>query len=214
LDTLIAFSKEHANALVLGLGGGLNANLLVQKNYETEGVELDGRIIDVAKKYFDLRPEVKTLCEDARYYLNHCTKKYTIVLIDIFKAEEQPSHVLTSESLEQLKRNLKDSALVLINWHGYMNGSRGEGTQTLYQTLVRAGFNVSICSESADENYRNLIFVASMQKLPLLVDEINSKIPSSNELNTDDRPVLERYNAEANKTWRVNYLRYYQANSR
>jgi spermidine synthase len=214
LDTLIAFSKEHANALVLGLGGGLNANLLVQKNYETEGVELDGRIIDVAKKYFDLRPEVKTLCEDARYYLNHCTKKYTIVLIDIFKAEEQPSHVLTTESLEQLKRNLKDSALVLINWHGYMNGSRGEGTQTLYQTLVRAGFNVSICSESADENYRNLIFVASMQKLPLLAYEINSKIPSSNELNTDDRPVLERYNAEANKTWRVNYLRYYQANSR
>jgi hypothetical protein len=36
------------------------------------------------------------------------------------------------------------------------------------------------------------------------------ELPLIDLINTDDKPVLEKYNANANKTWRTNYLRYYQ----
>jgi hypothetical protein len=210
LDTLIPFSATHENALVLGLGGGLTANLLAQKHYITEGVELDNRIIAAAKDYFYLARQVRTVYADARYFLNTCTAHYAVVLVDVFKAEEQPSHILTLESLTRLKKNLTPSARLLINWHGYSTGEKGRGTAILYRTLVAAGFHVSVCSMSDSEDQRNLIFVASVNPLNTLPFQLDETFATTGPVNTDDLPLLEKYNARANKTWRTNYLRYYQ----
>jgi spermidine synthase len=220
LDNMIPEAVESRNALVLGLGGGLTSNLLVKKGYRVIGVEFDQRIIDAAKKYFFLDNSVKCVCEDARYYINHCDKKFSLVLFDVFKAEEQPDHVLTIESLERLKKNLDAGALIYINWHGYASGNEGKGTSVLYNTLVKADFKVMVSSFSDDEAHRNIVFLAALNDLK--EDEAASKYAFRSypaiingkkdpEINTDDRPVLERYNAPANKAWRSNYLRYYQS---
>lgn len=210
LDTLIPAKKRPGKALVLGLGGGLTANLLEEKNYRTDGVEFDRRIIKAARDYFYLDKRVNAIYADARYFLNSCDKLYDIVLVDLFKAEEQPSHVITRESLQRLKKNLSDSALLLINWHGYLQGNDGMGTGILYYTLVDSDFNVKLCSVSHDENHRNIMFVASLRalkKLPFQLDEA----PAQTQLvNTDNLPLLEKYNARANKKWRAAYLKYYQ----
>jgi len=211
LDTLVPHSKIPASALVLGLGGGLTANLFAEKNYTTDGVEFDKGIIEAAQSFFELNKNVKPYCDDARYFLNHCDKKYDLILFDIFKAEEQPSHVLTMESLKQLKANISDSTLLIINWHGYMKGANGMGSSILFNTLKSSGYNVKICSSSNDENYRNLLFVCSLKALNKLPFEIEPEFEGTSLVNTDDRPLFEKYNALANKTWRSNYLRYYQA---
>lgn len=210
LDTLVPISKNRGSALVLGLGGGLVANMLVEKNYETDAVEIDQRIIDVAGSFFNLQRSVHSFCGDARYFLNTCKKRYDIIVIDIFKAEEQPSHIVTIESLEALKKNLGGGGRIFINWHGYIAGNRGLGTRILYNTLLKAGYSVRICSRSKDENYRNLLFVAATRELPNLVFELDEMNYPTDLANTDDLPILEKFNAEANKSWRVNYLRYYQ----
>lgn len=212
LDTLVPYSETPKKALVLGLGGGLTANLLIEKNYKITGVEFDERIIEASRNYFFLDPSVQTFCEDARYYLNHCTEKYDLVLFDIFKAEEQPGHVITIESLERLKENLNEDAIVYINWHGYTNEKLGKGTSVVYNTLKNSGFKIKLCALSGDENHRNIMFVGTLssreiEKIPF---EIHDKLPPIVTLNTDDIQVLEKFNAEANKTWRNNYLRYYQ----
>ncbi|MDP1801002.1 MAG: fused MFS/spermidine synthase, partial [Bacteroidota bacterium] len=214
LDTLIPNSSTPKTALVLGLGGGLTANLLQEKNYNTDGVEFDKNIIDAAVNYFDLNKNVKAICSDARYFLNHTTKKYDLVLVDIFKAEEQPSHVLTMESLDKLKQNLSDSALLIINWHGYLLGEKGMGTAVLNNTLQRSGYSVSICTSSEDENYRNLLFVCSIKGTGSKPFQISAVPEKTDLVNTDDQPLFEKYNALANKTWRANYLNYYQSASK
>jgi predicted membrane-bound spermidine synthase len=201
---------DQKQALVLGLGGGLAANLLVSKNYSVDGVEFDNRIIDAAKQYFYLNKSVNAVCADARYFLNHCTKKYDVVLVDIFKAEEQPSHVLTWQSLEQLKNNLTKNAIILINWHGYISDNKGLGTTILCNTLTKAGFNVQLNSMSKDENYRNIVFVASLHPITPCNYQLTETLSKCDLINTDNYPLLEKYNASANKTWRSNYLRYYQ----
>ncbi|WP_317897341.1 fused MFS/spermidine synthase [Aurantibacillus circumpalustris] len=211
VDTLVPNSIGPKKALLLGLGGGLIANLLESKNYRTDGVELDERIIEAAKKFFFLNENVNTFYEDARYFLNKCEENYSVVMVDVFKGEEQPSHVLTKESLEKIKTNLSDSGLILINWHGYISGKNGTGTAILYNTLIKSGFNVKLCSYSNDENYRNVLFVASLSKLSTLPFELHEQIQETNLINSDKFPLLEKYNAEANKAWRLNYLRYYQS---
>lgn len=211
LDTLIPFSKmKKGKALVLGLGGGLAANLLVEKNYEVDGVELDKRIIKVAKDFFYLDKSVLGIDEDARYFLNKTIASYDVVLIDVFKAEEQPSHILTIESLKQLKKNLSDSSFIFINWHGYVNNNLGIGTSILYNTLTTAGFNVELCSKIKDENSRNIIFVASLNPLKNIPFKLEEELVNTTLVNSDNLPLQEKYNALANKTWRANYLRFYQ----
>lgn len=210
LDSLIPSVNAVKPALVLGLGGGLTANLLQKKGYATEGVEFDERIIEAARNYFYLDTNVRSYYADARYFLNTSKKKYALVLVDVFKAEEQPSHVITCESLNHLKENLTEDALLFINWHGYTSGQNGMGTRILYNTLQESGFNVKLCSASANENYRNVIFVASLNPLQNLRFELHEPLASNHLVNTDNRPLLEKYNARVNKTWRLNYLRYYQ----
>lgn len=210
LDTIVPSTNKGGEALVLGLGGGLAANLFQKKGYHTDGVELDERIIEAAKTYFYLDKKVSCYYEDARYFLNKCDKKYEIVLVDVFKAEEQPSHVITTESLAKLKQNLSEKASLVINWHGYTQGENGMGTAILYNTLVKSGFKVKLCSVSADEGHRNILFVASLKELPLLPYELSETLNQTTLINTDGKPLLEKYNAKVNKTWRLNYLRYYQ----
>lgn len=210
LDTLISANEKGERAMVLGLGAGLTANMLTFKGYSVEGVEFDRRIISAAERYFLLDPHVKTFCADARYYLNTCKGKYKIVLFDVFKAEEQPSHVATLESFLKLKNHLYPSSLVFINWHGYTKGSNGRGTAILYNTLMSAGYSVKLTSFSNEEDHRNIMFVASLNPLPTMAFELSEPLSENNLVNTDDRPLLEKHTASANKAWRLSYLRYYQ----
>jgi spermidine synthase len=210
LDSLIPFVNEEKSALVLGLGGGLTANLLEQKNYRTDGVEFDERIIAAASDFFFLDKRVNAVYSDARYFLNTCKKKYDVVLVDVFKAEEQPSHVITLESLQKLKSNLTDNGIVFVNWHGYLSGKQGLGSRILYNTLKQGGFKVKLYSTSEDENHRNIIFVAFRSGFSKTQFQLDEPFEETDLVNTDNHPLLEKYNAAANKAWRSNYLRYYQ----
>jgi SAM-dependent methyltransferase len=194
---------------VLGLGGGLTSNLLVAKGYYVEGVELDERIINVARDYFFLDKNIESFCDDARHFINLCNKEYEVILIDVFKAEEQPVHVITSESLSKLKHMLKPKGQLIINWHGYLAGERGLGTSVLLNTLKRNGFNYKLCSKSNNEDQRNIVVFASTSEITSMQFEINEAVIPTDLLNSDARPLLEKYNVLANQSWRKNYLQYY-----
>lgn len=200
---------ESGNALVLGLGGGVTSNLLVKKGFKVTGVELDERIIDVAKDYFNLNKSVNAVCDDGRHFINQCKETYNLILIDIFKAEEQPSHVLTIESLEKLKKMMLPNASLIINWHGYVEGERGKGTSILLNTLKKSGFNYKMAATSDKEDERNLVFLASLGEPSVKQFEVKTAIESTDLVNSDGRPVLEKYNALANQSWRKNYILYY-----
>jgi spermidine synthase len=211
LDSLLPSSVENKRALVLGLGAGLSAEQLWQKGYETEAVEFDGRITEAARRFFYLRAQIKTYTEDARCFLNRTSEKYDLILADLFKAEEQPSHVFTLESLRALRmRNLTPDGRLLITWHGYYDLPLGKGTQVLLNTLHRAGFKTRICAQTESEASRNLLIIASSGEPLHYQHEQDLAAIGTQELNTDDHPCLESNNARANKAWREAYLRYYQ----
>jgi predicted membrane-bound spermidine synthase len=206
---LLYFPKDKA--LILGLGGGVVANMLQEHAYDVTAVEFDERIISMSKQFFSLQYNIKTVCADARYYINNSKEKYNVILFDVFKAEEQPSHVITKESLEKLKNLLDTNGVVLINTHGYLKDKKGLGTQCMLATLKNAGFSIKICTFSEDEDYRNLLIVASQKTLEAtLNNELYPIMYTSLEtINTDNKPILESLNADANQSWRSNYLKNY-----
>lgn len=210
---LLEDNLEHCprgKALVLGLGGGIVSNMLQAHGYAVTAVEFDSRIIEAARTFFYLDPSVTAVADDARHYLNGSSEKFNLVLFDIFKAEEQPSHVLTLESLQKLKAQLYPGGVVVINTHGYLAGDKGKGTQCLLATLSKAGFHLKVCSKSHDEDYRNLLIYASPDPFnTALGQEISFELNDTALVNSDLKPVLEKLNAPANQAWRAHYIRNY-----
>lgn len=109
------------NVLMIGLGGGAIPSQLLkncQKDFHVEGIELDGRVIDVATKYFGLQPSdslavqqgdgleaVRTRVGDGR--------RYDAVLIDCFaKGGITPLPCRSEELLGQMKLLLKPKGFI------------------------------------------------------------------------------------------------------
>jgi predicted membrane-bound spermidine synthase len=208
LDSNFNYVNE-GKALVLGLGGGITANMFLKKNYAVTGVEFDETIIGAAKEYFFMDARINAVCDDARHFVNQTADTYDVILMDLFKAEEQPSHVVTQESFEKVRSILSKNGRLVINWHGYSKGQRGMGTAVLLNTLKKSGYNFRLASFKTNEDERNLVIFASVEPLPPLEFEIADDTEPTSLVNSDSRPLMEKYNAEANQSWRKNYILYY-----
>ena len=208
---LALIMPQPKTALVLGLGGGVLSNVLAKRDILVTGVELDKRVIEVAKKYFNLSDKVNVVADDARHALYQLNNKYDIVVIDLFSGEVTPSHVLSKECFTKIKSLLNSDGFIFINTYGYLASNAGKGNQILLNTLKQAGFTYTICytGDVSHEDYRNLLLFASVKKLPTLYASLPEKeIPhfETTLITTDDKPVIEFANANAVKRWRYSYL--------
>lgn len=111
--------------LILGLGGGCAPYIISQfyPDIVTDGVEIDGGLIDVARPYFPFA-SIKNLqvhISDARFFLHSSRVNYDIVVVDAFRPPHIPFHVATAEFFAQVKQHLAENGIMAMNV-----GSRGE----------------------------------------------------------------------------------------
>jgi predicted membrane-bound spermidine synthase len=226
--------KEPSNALVLGLGGGIVPLFLgdkAQLNYTIDAVELDKDIASFARDYFFLNYDVNVIEDDARRFLNANEKKYDLIVMDIFNGEIAPSHVLSLEALDRIKKSLSQKGFVIINFNGQLSSEAGISARSLLKTLLSSGFKVEILPtfEKGERN-RNNLFIASLQpldfnkiKVPVTyIDEkknlkeyeIQKNLIDQKRLNlstarviSDNFPMMEQLNQKAARQWREDYLK-------
>lgn len=209
--------SKPQNALLLGLGGGAQANELCRQNVKVTAVELDERIVDVSKKYFNLNSAVNIIQDDARHALYKLQEKFDLVLMDIFNAEVTPAHALSVQSFEKIRSLLTANGLIVINTYGYLNDPAATGNLILLNTLKKAGFETKICyiGDKQREDYRNFEIFASVNPITQnLVAALEEPVPDLNSIpvNTDLKPILEYANANAAKKRRLSYLNSFIAN--
>lgn len=225
--------KNPSNALVLGLGGGIVPLFLGDKsqlNYTIDAVELDKGIASFAREYFFLNDAVNVIEDDARRFLNANEQKYDLIVMDIFNGEIAPSHVLSLEALEQVKRALSKQGFVVINFNGHLTGEAGISARSLLKTLKASGFKVDILpSLEKGERNRNNLFIASINSLdykkitiPITFLEKNKEkeydirknLINQKTINltnariiSDNFPLMEQLNQMAARQWREDYLK-------
>ena len=114
----IDWSKVQ-RALILGFGAGCTVPLIqqYQPNCAIVGVEVDGKVIELGKKYFNLDKLVNTkvIVSSAYGYINSSTEKYDLIIIDIFVDVNVPKEVETKGFLIPLKNLLNENGLVIFN---------------------------------------------------------------------------------------------------
>lgn len=217
--------KESSSVLLIGFGGGSLARELKQLKFNFEVVELDERIIPLAKKYFYFDTDkIKYTIDDARHFIRKSEKKFDLIIYDVLSGEVQPNYVFTIESLKELKKVLNPNALIIINYQGILNDSGDKAFYALYKTFQTAGF-YSYYWATNPSAFDDIVFVISRE--PVDFSKINQnglnecckaspvvksflKNPASIvktsldnvQALTDDKPILDQLNHNAMLHWR------------
>jgi spermidine synthase len=212
---------EGSSALILGLGAGSLVRELELIGFKVEGVEIDPRIVHLARKYFHLSPMASVAIDDGRHFLRVSDKKYDLIVLDCFAGERIPGHLLTLEAFRTVRERLTDRGIVLINYTGYTEGERGYGSRSIARTMKEAGFSVSCFGTGPNEEGRNLIIAGNAaspteknrkngcceEHLQLIFTNPVDLFKEDAMVLTDDRGELELFNVEYHEFVRRRCLR-------
>jgi spermidine synthase len=115
--------------LVLGLGAGTTFRVLegaLPQGVELEawGVELDARIVELGRRWFDLPPDspqrVVLAGEDARSALRRLPTDFDLIVLDAYSNQvEIPAHLSTLEFFEEVRAHLAPRGWLAVNAGGF-----------------------------------------------------------------------------------------------
>jgi spermidine synthase len=81
-----------------------------------DGVEIDGELTDIGRRWFDLRgPRLHTHTADARPYLRRTTERYDVIIVDAYRQPYIPFYLATKEFFALARSRLRPGGVVLIN---------------------------------------------------------------------------------------------------
>ena len=184
-------------AAVLGLAGGTLTRQLTTyyPNWAVTGVELDGQIVDVAKRYFHLAEQPITIVvDDGRNFMQTTTEQFDVIFIDVFTNEYYiPWHMTTLEFMETLAEHQPADGMIALNI-----GSAGEDTylfKAMLNTLQAVYPYVYVQAVPDSINYA--VF-ASRQ--PLSIEAKQYEPDHAVPVLTDNRAPVELYTEQM--VWR------------
>jgi spermidine synthase len=106
------------SALIIGMGGGIIANQIYYFYPEIgiDAVEIDPKVIEIARTYFALVDTVRVFNQDGRIFANLGKRKYDIVIIDAYTQQVYiPFHLTTIEFFGHVKKGLSNKGILAMN---------------------------------------------------------------------------------------------------
>jgi hypothetical protein len=103
---------------IIGLAAGTAARQMavVYGPIPIDGYELDPKIIEVGKKYFDENlPNLNVHIGDGRWNLEQSKYKYDIIAVDAYRPPYIPPHMTTQEFYQICYDHLSDTGVLTIN---------------------------------------------------------------------------------------------------
>lgn len=153
-----AYKTNATDVLCIGLGVGVVPMQLAQAGAQVDVVEINPAVIPLAQRFFDFRPEaVRVHVGDGRYFLRTATNLYDLVVLDAFLGESPPSHLMTRESFESVRRCLGSNGVLVMNVFGDFDTGRDFVLASLERTFKSVFRSTRIHAAGSG----NVFFVAS-----------------------------------------------------
>ncbi|HET7410588.1 MAG TPA: fused MFS/spermidine synthase [Paracoccaceae bacterium] len=119
LTAALAYPPKVDSILEIGLGGGRTASYLniFMPDVPILSVELDPEVIEMAKKYFDVRESetLKIEAVDGRIHLMRSDATHDLIMVDAYRGPFVPFHMLTREFYITAKRRLAEGGVLAQN---------------------------------------------------------------------------------------------------
>ena len=128
---------EAPEILILGNGTGTYAAACLRHfpGASVEGVEIDGKITELAGRYFALPDEVKVTEYDGRAFLHAVDKRYDVILVDAYQDITIPFQMSSVEFFTMVREHLKPGGVMVVNMNMHSDG-RGSINEALCDTIA------------------------------------------------------------------------------
>ena len=123
--------REAPSVLVLGNGTGTYARQCLSyfPGSTAEGVEIDGKITELAWEYFALPEAVAVTEYDGRAFLQAVDTKYDVILVDAYQDITIPFQMSSMEFFTMAREHLTEGGVLAVNMNMH---SDGEGSINEY----------------------------------------------------------------------------------
>jgi spermidine synthase len=116
LEAALAMGPKPSRALVIGLGAGLAPRLLAGRGIDCQSVEIDPRVVEIARREFGFTGRVTIA--DGRAFLSRAGPPLDLVFLDVCTSDRLAWHLFTVEAMRALRRRLSPSGLAVIQFLG------------------------------------------------------------------------------------------------
>src|SRR3954468_11927676 len=83
---------------------------------DVDAVELDGRLTDIGRRWFDLRgPHLHAITADARPFLRATHERYDLIVVDAYRQPYVPFYLATREFFSLARSRLRPGGVVMVN---------------------------------------------------------------------------------------------------
>lgn len=156
--------KEAPSVLVLGNGTGTYARQCLRyfPGSTAEGVEIDGKITELAWEYFALPEEVAVTEYDGRAFLQAVDTKYDVILVDAYQDITIPFQMSSTEFFTMAREHLSEGGVMAVNMNMHSDGE-GSINEYLCDTIAAVFPHVATVDVRGSTN-RELF--ASLEKEP------------------------------------------------
>lgn len=158
--------------LILGNGTGTFATQCA-KYYEPcniDAVEIDGKITELAYKYFDMSEDVVLYEYDGRAFIQATDKMYDVVLVDAYQDITIPFQMSSAEFFTLVKNHLNPGGIMVVNMNMH---SDGEGAINEYLTDTILSVFPCACSADVPRNSNRELFAADSDPQLLLGEGVS-----------------------------------------
>ncbi len=119
VEPIAALGRPPKTMAILGNGAGTTARAYGKYFPGTaiDGVEIDGELTDIGRRYFDLKPRrgLRLFAEDARPFLRRIDRRYEAILVDAYRQPYIPFYLTTREFFELARDRLAPGGVVIVN---------------------------------------------------------------------------------------------------
>lgn len=169
LEALALMKPGAKRALGIGLGAGLLPGALEGVyGIATDVVDVDPAMIAVARSHFNFSPKGEVFAEDGRVFLERADRRYDIIVLDAFGAENPPNHLFTKEAFSAIRGALKPDGILAVNLVSLLKAPHDKAWLATYQTLRAVFPNLrAFIASKPYRNLANILFFCSEEPLML-----------------------------------------------
>lgn len=165
-----AYRPQAREALVIGLGGGSLVKALARDGFAVTTVELDGALVDVARRDFGLPADLPVVVADGRRHVEDTDATFDLIFIDAFATYAIPEHLCSREAFATMRRRLRPGGVIAMNVTTLWSGPAARIWRSIRRTLAAELAHVEAFDLRQDrlQSPTNLLLFAS--DAPLAID--------------------------------------------
>lgn len=163
-----AIRPKMTRALIIGLGAGHMARVLHDRyGIVTDTLEIDPAVADAATQYFGFKPTGLAVIGDARYEIRRLKGPYDLIIHDCFTGGSEPAHLLTAETLTQLRGLLSNQGILAVNFVALLHDQRSTALSSVARTIESVLPYQTVFIADPGNPFNDFIFLAANQPIDI-----------------------------------------------